>query len=142
MEDCVKSDSGRIALPSIVQPPGEQTEIVPFEVTMVKLEERYPILDKTLFIGREFNEVILGGKNASHLQVAARSKKGESVGIKLSSDSSYLSTDLWKMPYLEFSYRVTFFAVEVEIDRLTPVCHLRRISKPTMSLLPMEAYAN
>ena len=97
--------------------------------------ERTPILDSTLFVGRNYNDFVFGGKNIRLVKFAVRTVKGEDVRIRKNFSESMIEIDYWIAPYIEMDYKGKYYSISVQVDDFAPQYTIRRIDFVTMELL-------
>ena len=72
-----------------------------------------PILDQTLFVRYNYNDLVFGGKNLHNVAIAARSKMGSDLPLGNSSFPDELQCDITKEPHIEFRYRDMVYGLTI-----------------------------
>ena len=99
-----------------------------------------PILDQTLFLRYNYNELLFGGKNLYKVAIEARSKMGSDLPLGSSLSPDGLHCDITKEPRIEFSYRDLKYALDVNGSHYDFSFNLKEIVEPTMDLHPVQEY--
>lgn len=133
--------------PSIVETPvdtisayDQSSYITPERLEFKAYQARTAILDGTIFVGRHFNDIVVGGKNVRDLELAARAGDGSNATLLYDSTRGHLAVDYWLHPYIELSYNSKFFSIQTSVSNFDPVASVSSLRRPTMHLQPAERY--
>lgn len=108
--------------------------ILPVSRKLAKYEEKHAIFDKTLFVGRYYNEFIIGGKNLDQIKYASRTNNGEDLVIQKDNMHGWLKVSYWEKPYFEIEYNNRLYSIEVKLKNTNPVYTIKQIEKSTMKV--------
>lgn len=115
--------------------------LFPEKVRLVAYEERVPILDNTLFLGRYYTDLVLGGVNLAQVDLAARSKLGDAVTCEWDPSHRWMKLPYRDDPVIEMRYGMTHFRIETIVDaEFAPTITLSRLSAPSLRLRPATEY--
>lgn len=92
----------------------------------------FPILDNNLYIKHDNNTFVLGGSNLSLIRYGAWTNSGAKA-TALNREQT-IEFELSERPYIEFSYKGSFYSIEM-IGRIYSVrMELRELSEATIEL--------
>lgn len=121
-----------------------------------KLEnlQKYPILDKNLYVGLYYASFMLGGVNKEALKIAARSEKAEPLTKSVIpfnnprfskyEDDIILIDNIGSSPYIELEYKKHYYSIQVNSqmwsvsDALYINFSMDEIETPTMNLTEFD----
>ena len=124
------SESNKTSIPNT-----NQDYILPTSKIIKNQTEKHPILDKTIYVGRYFNDFIVGGINIEHIKYSVRDKHGEKLKAIYGPGNNWLSITYWDEPFFEIEYNERYFSIEVKVDSVRPVFTIKEIPNVTMKLI-------
>jgi hypothetical protein len=116
----------------------------PFTSEPFYVERIEPILDKGLFVARDYAYFIIGGRNLNLIAIDVRSAQGQEVELKYDEDFRYgkcFKVRFESEPYFEIQYRGNFYSIEVRLGRASsPYYTIAPITATTLQPKPVNIH--